>query len=335
MDVIKAHSILIIPKQIEDLSLWYASIALGKVLESSDKSYQIYINEDLSKLLLEILEPSAPLFNTLKYNDLQITVGNVNGKVEKLSWEQNEESLSIKVSLDQDIANTPEVKISPVGNIFDLKIFLGMERTEAESIPMIVKHKLMNGTSVFLNETSEMNHAEQVYDFLLRAKLPIGKEPAELLLKSLYLSTENFTKKTNPETFFLASKLMSSSEETPTIKEKKKTEKPVKSKEIEEEVTKAEEPETVLPAPVMAEEKIPVKVEEKAEVTSPVSTSPAPTAPVENTVTESTPQVTVPEELPSDYDPLAPAFEIPQPLKLENNQPPVKQVVNTPLPEAE
>ena len=85
----------------------------------------------------------------------------------------------------------------------------------------------------------------------------------------------------------------------------------------------------------MAEEKIPVKVEEKAEVTSPVSTSPAPTAPVENTVTESTPQVTVPEELPSDYDPLAPAFEIPQPLKLENNQPPVKQVVNTPLPEAE
>lgn len=294
---IKAQAILIVPGQSVNLGIWESTLALGQVLKKANKDYFIFVeNQEHIKTVGSGID-NIPVFDANAAKDLVITLARFEDKVSDVKWEQTGQNVKMRLSTEKGDIGNPDIAISRVHNSFDLKIFVGLNKEEAQAIDSLKDQDFTEGKSVFLKSSVDTDIIPAlVYDFIKKNKLKLDPDSAQKLLDGIYNATNNFTKNQSAQIFFISSKLMA------IINRTDSEEKPVKSKTEDQTDSMSEED---------------GKLEE---IETPILT---------------VPEVKEPEELPPDYDPLAPATDFPQPLILEDDPPAPKPQVNSPLPEAQ
>jgi len=294
MDVNKAKSVLIISRQQADLSLWLAALALGNTLKALDKSYHFFVQPEIISQLPDFFNKDLPLLDLQSGKNLLITLKNLKEKISDLKWKQTGNSLEISLFAGNGSVGNPDISISHLGAPDDLKIFINLNKEEAQKDPIMKDLNLTAGNCIFLN--AELP-ALMIYKFLQDSDLTIDSQDADLLFQSITLATENFTVNRDSKTFSVAAELLK-------LQNEKKEKKPKQNKN-EHSPDKASKKTTPIPAE-------PINTEKLVEKLKPVE----------------------PDVVPADYDPLKPATAVPQPLKLEKEAAPVRPPLNTPLPVA-
>ncbi len=323
MDINKAKSILIIPIQSDDLTCWQAAHALALSLQSRGKNVQFFANTSVRKYVNSFIQEESLIFDAESARDVVIKVNNFKDKANNLSWKQIGNSLELKIRTEHGTLSNPVVEVEQFGMNFDIKIFVGLSRIKAEKDKEIKKTKLTSGVAIFLEPTSENESPTAlVFDFLKNTKFPINNEVSSLLIKSLYLFTDNFNKRTTPQTFLLASELLQMGGQIDSTL-KKNVKITTDEKTTEETLTPLSE---VLES---IEEKSPLaklgtKVpDDQISVSEPGLEELDESVIPEKQVTKieanpvKTNEPVVPEELPIDFDPLAPAKEFPKPINTQ------------------
>ncbi len=307
MDINKATNILIIPLQSDDPSHWQASQALAFALTEKGKSVKYFANSTVRKFINSFIPDEGAVFDAESARDVVIKVSNFKDKANNLSWNQTGNSLELKIRTENGTLTNPVVEIERAGANFDIKIFVGMGRNKAEKDKEIKKLGLTRGDSIFLEQEADTDSPTSlVFHFLKNSNFPIPEICATLLLKSLYAYTEDFNKKVSFHTFELASELIKTgarldssprSINKPQVDKVPPTEELIPLSDVLESFEKEADLEDNLPAPAHK--------------------------PVEDTpqkAVEDKKDVVIPEELPQDFDPLAPATNMPEPIRLENKK---------------
>ncbi len=290
--LIKAQSILIIPGQQPEPGIWESILALSLVLKKAKKNYLILLDKKDSFLEDNEEIEKASIFNPNSAKDLVITLGRFEDKISTIDWEQTDQDVKIRLSTEKGEIGNPDIAISRTHNFFDLRIFIDINPEQAQSIDSLKVLDFSKGESIFIKSSTDTDVVPiLVYKFIKKNKLKLDSNSAKKLLAGVYRATKNFTTTQNPETFLVASQLMT------IINKPDLEEKPVSEKTKTEVTTISEK---------KKQKRYPLNVEAKE-----------------------------PEELPADFDPLAPAKEIPQPLTFGDKPQTPKPVVNTPLPEAQ
>jgi len=313
MDVIKAQSILIIPKQTSDPSVVLSILALGRTLTENGKTVSYYIDETISKSI-DIFKDDEKIINdTNSKNELIVKLDNIKSTVTHLDWEQENEELTIKLTSQNGEIGSPDISITHTNQNYDLRIFVQVKKGELETLSGYSDSTIFSGTGVYLyDENNDENIPQTIFNFIKKTKYKISESNAETLLLALRNSTENFTTKITSETFQVAAELFKVSE--------KSSPEPTKL-DMKEKAT------DTVTNPQKAPLAKPIKVTEK---------------PIQNKeqITKANPKNTekiefaTPEELPANYDPLSPATTLPEPIKLEPSEVSPQPVANSPLPQA-
>lgn len=307
MDVIRAQSILIIPQQTSSPAVLLSAKALGKVLMAQNKNVDYFLVKTLAESSDIITTPENIVNETRSKNVLLLTLSKIQSKITSLDWIQNEDKLEITVKSDHGEIGSPDLSISHTLVNYDLRIFIETNKEVIEKLTGVEDNTIFSGTSVFLENRDQLSiPAINVFNFIIKTKYAIDSEVAMLLFSSLRESTNNFKDKISSEVFAIAAELL------------KITEKEVVNGEVGNSLVQPAPVQTVKPV-------VEKKIEKKTDNT-------APKVPTENKpdiISYATPEV-----LPPDFDPLSPATEIPEPIKLENEivTPPIQP--NTPLPQA-
>lgn len=341
---IKAQAILIIPGQSVNSGVWESALALGRTLKKAKKDYSIFTeNQEVVEALdSSISKESIPMFDTKATRDLIVTLTNLEDKVSDVKWQQTDQEVELRLATDKGNIGNPSVAISRIHNSFDLKIFIGLNQEEAQLLDIIEDLDFSEGKSVFLETTTDTDLIPVlVYNFIKKNKLKLDGYSAQKLLDAIYQATDNFTNHQSAETFFIASKLMAIINKPAKSKNAKEAAKidtmptptapPTKRVDRDEKVQE-ESAQAILPqvSPVLV----------TSSETSPTQDSPILIQTEQTEITQATPEpepireIKEPEELPADYDPLAPAVNFPTPLNLDDSPPPKPQD-NSPLPEAQ
>lgn len=337
MDINKAKSILIIPVQSDDLTYWQAAHALALSIQNRSKKVQFFANTTVRKYVNSFIQDESLIFDAESARDVIIKVNNFKDKANNLSWKQVGNTLELKIRTEHGSLTNPIVEVEQFGMNFDIKIFVGMSRQKAEKDKEIKKAKLSSGVAIFLEpQTEHESPTSLVFNFLKNTKFPINNEVSSLLVKSLYLFTDNFNKHTNSQTFLLASELVQMGGQIDnSLKNNVKT---LDEKPPEEQLTPLSEVlETI-------EEESPfgnVNTEvpdDQVSISEPsLGDLDEAVIPKEHVVKNEpdpvkTNESVVPEELPIDFDPLAPAKEFPKPINTQ--QPSSHTQPSGPLPTA-
>lgn len=313
MDVIKAQSILIIPKQTSDPSVVLSILALGRTLTENGKTVSYYIDETISKSI-DIFKDDEKIINdTNSKNELIVKLDNIKSTVTHLDWEQENEELTIKLTSQNGEIGSPDISITHTNQNYDLRIFVQVKKGELETHSGYSDSTIFSGTGVYLyDENNDENIPLTIYNFIKKTKYKISESNAETLLLALRNSTENFTTKITSETFQVAAELFKVSEKSNT-----EPTKPVMKEKSNDRVTNPQK------APLDK----PIKVTEK-------STQNKEQVAAENQKEPEKTEFATPEELPANYDPLSPATTLPEPIKLEPSEVSPQPVANSPLPQA-
>lgn len=303
MDINKAKSILIVPIQSDDLTCWQAAHALALSLQNRDKKVQFFANTTVRKYVNSFIQDESLIFDAESARDVVIKVNNFKDKANNLSWKQVGNSLELKIRTEHGTLSNPVVEVEQFGMNFDIKIFVGLSRQKAEKDREIKKTKLTSGVAIFLEQNTENESPTAlVFEFLKNIKFPINKEVSSLLIKSLYLYTDNFNKRTDSKTFMLASELLQMGGQI-----EYSLKKPVKNISEERMAGTGLTPLSEVLESIEGESplgKVDTKVQEEQ-----VTEKEADSMDIDDSV--------IPEELPIDFDPLAPAKEFPKPINLQ------------------
>ena len=313
MDVIKAQSILIIPKQTSDPSVVLAILALGRTLTENGKTVSYYIDETISKSI-DIFKDDEKIINdTNSKNELIVKLDNIKSTVTRLDWEQENEELTIKLTSQNGEIGSPDISITHTNQNYDLRIFVQVKKEELETLSSSTDSTIFSGTGVYLyDENNDENIPLTIFNFIKKTKYKISESNAETLLLALRNSTENFTTKITSETFQVAAELFKVSEKSHTEPTKPDTKEKSNDR---------------VPNPQKAPLDKPIKVTEK-------STQNKEQVAAENQKEPEKTEFATPEELPANYDPLSPATTLPEPIKLEPSEVSPQPVANSPLPQA-
>lgn len=313
MDVIKAQSILIIPKRTSDPSVVLSILALGRTLTENGKTVSYYIDETISKSI-DIFKDDEKIINdTNSKNELIVKLDNIKSTVTHLDWEQENEELTIKLTSQNGEIGSPDISITHTNQNYDLRIFVQVKKEELETLSSATDSTIFSGTGVYLYDESNLENIPlTVFNFIKKTKYKISESNAETLLLALRNSTENFTTKISSETFQVAAELLKVSE--------KSNPEPTKPDMKEKSTNKIT---TTQKAPVDKS----IKVTEKS------TQNKEQVAEVNQKNTEKI-EFATPEELPANYDPLSPATTLPEPIKLEPSEVSPQPVANSPLPQA-
>lgn len=313
MDVMKAQSILIIPKQTSEPSIILSVIALGRTLAENGKQVSYYLDKIVRDTIDIFTENEKVINDSDSKNELIVKLDKIKATVTNLEWEQKNEELTIKLMSKDGEIGAPDISITHPNKNFDLRIFVQLKKEEIEELSSPTDTSIFSGTSVYLyDDTPNINVPSTVYKFIKQVKYKLSAENSETLFLALRNSTENFTSNVSSDLFYTAADLVSITErskkspteaidrelntnkvETPT---NKKTSKIKDIKENSQEYTKS-----------VGEKQI--KEQDKVKFATP-------------------------EEVPADYDPLLPATNIPKPMKLETKVVAPQPDANTPLPQA-
>lgn len=333
---IKAQSILLIPNQSGDFGVLQSTIALAQTLRNAKISFSILTDETPPEEYTQFT-----LYDINSSKEFSLNLTSVEDKVTSINWRQAEEIVEIRLTTENGNPGNPEVEITTNNSSFDMKIFIGLDREEAQLVDIAEDGGLDKQNSVFLEELEEGEVIPVlVFNYLKKNKLKIDEHSALNLLEGLYKSTKNFTRKQSAEGFFVASKLMtiikkylpkdmdSSVTDGATI-EKRQMETDLKpaSQDTIPATEKENQPNITSDAQTAKTEEVQTS---KVSISEENSQEPIPM------VSEPIIEIKEPEVLPADYDPLAPASEMPRPLVLEKEkaqQP--KPVDNSPLPGAQ
>lgn len=293
MDIREAKSILIIPRQTVSQALWLTSAALSRMLQKN-KDVRIYMNADILKLNKSYLPPNVRAYDAGVSNKMVITLEGVNQEISDVEWEKKADTLEITIKSADTKQLRPTLKVRDPQPEFELKIFLGISREDAEKNTKFQELKFLSGTSIFL---SDDEYITGCFDMISKLNRKIDQVSASELLSALRAWTDNFTLNISPQVFELAAKLMR-----------------YNAKYIDSSIEIVEEKDDLTEENISTTE-----VENVTE--KPVEQQAPPVA-----------KVVEPEVLPADFDPLAPAKEAITPLQLEEAS--VKALDNTPLPSA-
>ena len=311
MDVIKAQSILIIPKQSSDPSVILSALVLGRTLTENGKHVSYYLDETISKSI-DIFKDGEKIINdTNSRNELIVKLDKVKSTITHLDWNQDQEELTIKLISNEGEIGSPDISITHTNQNFDLRIFIQARKEDLESRSNAKDTSVFSGTSVHLLEESDINTPITVFKFIKKTKYKLSLQNSENLLIALRNSTNNFTTGISSESFLVAAELLSITEKSNQVQnaivEEKAENENTKKPSTESKVSPVEKVD--LPKETIKTDKKPiVKPEEKNFAT--------------------------PEELPADYDPLSPATTLPEPIKLETNKVIPQTEANSPLPQA-
>lgn len=311
MDVIKAQSILIIPKQSSDPSVILSALVLGRTLTENGKHVSYYLDETISKSIDIFYDGEKIINDTNSRNELIVKLDKVKSTITHLDWNQDLEELTIKLISDEGEIGSPDISITHTNQNFDLRIFIKARKEDLESRSNAKDSSVFSGTSVHLLEESDINTPIAVFKFIKKTKYKLSLQNSENLLIALRNSTNNFTTGISSESFLVAAELLSITEKSNQVQnaivEKKTENENTKKPSTESKVSPVEKVD--LPKETIKTDKKPiVKPEEKNFAT--------------------------PEELPADYDPLSPATTLPEPIKLETNKVIPQTEANSPLPQA-
>ena len=313
MDVIKAQSILIIPKQTSEPSVILSMIALGRTLTENGKSVSYYIDETVRNSI-DIFKDDENIINdTNTKNELTVKLDNIKSTVKQLDWEQQNDTLTIKLTSQEGEIGSPDISITHTNQNFDLRIFIQVKKQDLESLSISNDTPIFSGTSVFLSEDSENeNIPVSIFKFIKKTKYKLSENNAETLLLALRNSTDNFTNNVTSETFQVAAELL------------KVTEVP-KPKTLEPENGGNSQTEPIALKKGNLDEEV-KKIESSMQTKQPEK--------LQNNKTPKEAGFATPEELPANYDPLSPATTLPEPIKLEPSEVSPQPVANSPLPQA-
>jgi hypothetical protein len=312
MDVIKAQSILIIPKQSSEPSVILSALVLGRTLTENGKHVSYYLDETISNSIDIFKDGEKIINNTNSRNELIVKLDKVKSPITHLDWKQDHEELIIKLISNEGEIGSPDISITHTNQNFDLRIFIQARKEDLESRSNAKDTSVFSGTSVhLLDEESDINTPITVFKFIKKTKYKLSLQNSENLLLALRNSTNNFTTGISSESFLVAAELLSITEksnqssETTTVKkaENENIKKPATETKISP-IEKVDIPEKTIKA-----DKKPIVKPEEANFATP-------------------------EELPADYDPLSPATTLPEPIKLETNKAIPQIEANSPLPQA-
>ena len=311
MDVIKAQSILIIPKQSSDPSVILSALVLGRTLTENGKHVSYYLDETISKSIDIFYDGEKIINDTNSRNELIVKLDKVKSTITHLDWNQDQEELTIKLISNEGEIGSPDISITHTNQNFDLRIFIQARKEDLESRSNAKDTSVFSGTSVHLLEESDINTPITVFKFIKKTKYKLSLQNSENLLIALRNSTNNFTTGISSESFLVAAELLSITEKSNQVQnaivEEKAEIENTKKPSTESKVSPVEKVD--LPKETIKTDKKPiVKPEEKNFAT--------------------------PEELPADYDPLSPATTLPEPIKLETNKVIPQTEANSPLPQA-
>lgn len=311
MDVIKAQSILIIPKQSSDPSVILSALVLGRTLTENGKHVSYYLDETISKSIDIFYDGEKIINDTNSRNELIVKLDKVKSTITHLDWNQDQEELTIKLISNEGEIGSPDISITHTNQNFDLRIFIQARKEDLESRSNAKDTSVFSGTSVHLLEESDINTPITVFKFIKKTKYKLSLQNSENLLIALRNSTNNFTTGISSESFLVAAELLSITEKSNQVQnaivEEKAENENTKKPSTESKVSPVEKVD--LPKETIKTDKKPiVKPEEKNFAT--------------------------PEELPADYDPLSPATTLPEPIKLETNKAMPQTEANSPLPQA-
>ncbi|MCA9380246.1 hypothetical protein KC675_03665 [Candidatus Dojkabacteria bacterium] len=311
MDVIKAQSILIIPKQSSDPSVILSALVLGRTLTENGKHVSYYLDETISKSIDIFYDGEKIINDTNSRNELIVKLDKVKSTITHLDWNQDQEELTIKLISNEGEIGSPDISITHTNQNFDLRIFIQARKEDLESRSNAKDTSVFSGTSVHLLEESDINTPITVFKFIKKTKYKLSLQNSENLLIALRNSTNNFTTGISSESFLVAAELLSITEKSNQVQnaivEEKAENENTKKPSTESKVSPVEKVD--LPKETIKTDKKPiVKPEEKNFAT--------------------------PEELPADYDPLSPATTLPEPIKLETNKVIPQTEANSPLPQA-
>lgn len=307
MDIKEAKSILIIPRQTVSRALWLSCSALNRALSDNKKSVHIYVNSDIKEFAKNFIDSKTPFFEGEKLTEFSITVSGIRQEIGAVNWERQGDNLIIKIETDESEGLQPKIKLNNPKPEFDLRIFLGISRKLAEQEKKFTDQGLTNGTAIFFDDD---DYIQRIYDLITTLKKKPSRLVLDELLTALKAYTDNFTLNISPEIFELASTLVRKGAEY------------LKSEKPEEflyggntEQNEADESENTKkhnePDPIKKKELKKDKNEQNDDIQK---------------------EAVEPEEAPPNYDPLAPAISIPQPLQINNSG--EKPVDNSPLPSA-
>ena len=309
MDVIKAQSILIVPPQSEDLSSFLSAIALGNTLLENQKYVTYFVNKSLRNTFETYVATDSMIDGHKESDELIIKLSKIESTITTLDWKQTDDQLEINLLSEKGRIGNPNISFSHSELAFDLRIYLNMDKQSVETLSQGLEPSIFSGTSVYINDPDPVNVVPiNVFKFLKQIKYVLSGSSAELLMKSLRVSTDDFKTNTTVETFTIAAELMKIISRT-------------QAKEI------------------VSPDTSPIQIEQN-ELPKEVETEMEKKQPIEKKVKEKPEAVkfeekfATPEELPADYDPLSPATIIPKPFSLEPEIQPIEPQNNTPLPEA-
>lgn len=313
MDVIKAQSILIVPKQTSDPSVILTAIALGRTLTENGKHISYYLDETISNSLDVFKDDEKIINDTNTSNELTVKLDKIKSPITSLDWQQEKEELIIKLTSNEGEIGSPDISISHTNQNFDLRIFIQVTKAGIETISNTNNASVFSGTSVFLSDDdSDANIPLLVFKFIKKIKYKLSVSNSELLLLAVRNSTANFMSNVSSETFIIAAELLSIAE---------------KSKASTTKLSLEQSNKTTTTKPYV--DKNSVQLEK-------INTSEKPQKKTYTDLKKNQPKVefATPEELPADYDPLSPAITFPEPIKLESNEARPQPETNTPLPQA-
>lgn len=311
MDVIKAQSILIIPKQSSDPSVILSALVLGRTLTENGKHVSYYLDETISKSIDIFYDGEKIINDTNSRNELIVKLDKVKSTITHLDWNQDQEELTIKLISNEGEIGSPDISITHTNQNFDLRIFIQARKEDLESRSNAKDTSVFSGTSVHLLEESDINTPITVFKFIKKTKYKLSLQNSENLLIALRNSTNNFTTGISSESFLVAAELLSITEKSNQVQnaivEEKAENENTKKPSTESKVSPVEKVD--LPKETIKTDKKPIVKPEETNFATP-------------------------EELPADYDPLSPATTLPEPIKLETNKVIPQTEANSPLPQA-
>jgi hypothetical protein len=313
MDVIKAQSILIIPKQTSEPSVILSAIALGRTLAENGKQVSYYLDESVRNSIDIFTDNENVINDSDSKNELIVKLDKIKSTVTNLDWEQKNEELTIKLISKEGEIGAPDISITHPNQNFDLRIFVQLKKEDIEGLSSSADTSIFSGTSIYLyDDTPSINIPLTVYKFIKQVKYKLSAENSETLLLALRNSTDNFTSNVSSEIFYVAADLVSITERS--IKS------PVKTKDKE-----------------LDTKNIEIHTHKNDKETKDIKKNPQESTELVDKTKEyeqNKVKFATPEEISADYDPLLPATNIPEPMKLETKMVVPQTDANTPLPQA-
>ena len=338
MDVSKAKSVLIIPNPNNDEIAWKSAIALYHSLKTTNKKVELFSENSPKNWKTIVDEQEIRKYKDKIDNTIKVTISNINSEIKSLNWKKEGGNLEIQIILDKVHSNGQKLELKRNVIDFDLKIFVGLIRSEAEKIKIIKQKNFTTGTCVFLKSNSNDGPLTiQIMRFIKNAKLSFNEKTAKPLLEAIYVETVNFTRYKSAEIFETASILSSQtspsdgSSNSINSKNRVTSSTNIERDEFAIQTMESDDTNTSENSDLITEENK-QKTSINKSIKSPEIIYPKGDSQIKSN-TNKNDSAQMASSVPQNIDPLAPATSLPTPLILEKDSPaPVK--TNGPLPEA-